>query len=147
MENEPGTPADPPLSEEGREQARKVAEWLSPEGFDVYATNGATTAELGDTIAPGGSLWVYGPKVRGLDPSLPAPEVRMTVWRINGSGAVPVVSGVAVPRAEVSLAEPGAYRVEVSIVPRHLGPYLRDLGPAYAERELPWIYTGAIYVE
>ena len=35
VENEPGTPADPPLSEEGLEQARKVAEWLAPEGFDV----------------------------------------------------------------------------------------------------------------
>jgi 2,3-bisphosphoglycerate-dependent phosphoglycerate mutase len=35
VENEPGTPADPPLSEEGREQARRVAEWLAPEGFDV----------------------------------------------------------------------------------------------------------------
>jgi probable phosphoglycerate mutase len=35
VENEPGTPADPPLSEEGREQARKVADWLAPEGFDV----------------------------------------------------------------------------------------------------------------
>ena len=35
VENEPGTPADPPLSEEGHEQARRVAEWLAPEGFDV----------------------------------------------------------------------------------------------------------------
>lgn len=34
-ENEPGTPADPPLSEEGHEQARRVAEWLAPEGFDA----------------------------------------------------------------------------------------------------------------
>ncbi|MCU1486107.1 MAG: hypothetical protein JWN67_2853 [Actinomycetia bacterium] len=35
VENEPGTPADPPLSEEGHEQARRVADWLAPEGFDV----------------------------------------------------------------------------------------------------------------
>jgi probable phosphoglycerate mutase len=35
VENEPGTPADPPLSDEGHEQARRVAEWLAPEGFDV----------------------------------------------------------------------------------------------------------------
>jgi probable phosphoglycerate mutase len=35
-ENEPGgKPADPPLSEEGHRQARLVAEWLAPEGFDV----------------------------------------------------------------------------------------------------------------
>jgi probable phosphoglycerate mutase len=35
VENEPGTPADPPLSDEGLDQARRVAEWLAPEGFDV----------------------------------------------------------------------------------------------------------------
>jgi probable phosphoglycerate mutase len=35
IENEPGTPADPPLCEEGHEQARRVAAWLAPEGFDV----------------------------------------------------------------------------------------------------------------
>lgn len=35
VENEPGTPADPPLCDEGHDQARRVAEWLAPEGFDV----------------------------------------------------------------------------------------------------------------
>ncbi|MCU1374923.1 MAG: hypothetical protein JWO68_2209 [Actinomycetia bacterium] len=35
IENEPGTPADPPLSEVGHDQARRVADWLAPEGFDA----------------------------------------------------------------------------------------------------------------
>ena len=41
----------------------------------------------------------------------------------------------------------GAYRVELLITPRHLAPYLADLGPALAQVELPWIYASPIYVE
>ena len=41
----------------------------------------------------------------------------------------------------------GAYRVEITMVPHHLGPYLADLGTAYAEVELPWIYASPIYVQ
>jgi hypothetical protein len=46
----------------------------------------------------------------------------------------------------VPLTVAGAYRVEVKMIPRHLGPYLGTLGPAYSERELPWIYASPIYV-
>jgi hypothetical protein len=119
----------------------------TPEGFDIHAQNGAVTAELGDTLAPGGTLFVTPPKVRDLDPSLPAPEIRFTVWRISSAGPVSVASGAATAPFDVPMTERGAYRVEISLIPRHLGPYLRDLGPAFAERELPWIYTSAIYVE
>ena len=45
------------------------------------------------------------------------------------------------------LSASGAVRIEVSMIPRHLGPYLRDLGTAMAEQELPWIYTSPIYVQ
>lgn len=109
----------------------------TPEGFAVVA--GAGT--LGDTVAVGTTLTVAQPVVRGLDPSLPAPEIRTTVVRVDATGRTEL------PGAEVLLDRPGAYRVEVSIVPRHLGPYLRDLGPAFAEQELPWIYTSPIYVQ
>jgi hypothetical protein len=86
------------------------------------------------------------PKVRGLDQGLPAPEIKATVIRAN-AGVVEIVASGSGPELDVALPGPGAYRVEVSIVPHHLGPYLRDLGTAYADRELPWIYTSAIYVE
>jgi hypothetical protein len=116
----------------------------TPEGFDVYATGGG---ELGDTVTFNAThLVVKLPKVRGLDPALPAPEIRATVLRLN-AGAVTTVTSGSGPDIDVTLPGPGAYRVEVTIVPRHLGPYLRDLGPAFADRELPWIYTSAIYVE
>jgi probable phosphoglycerate mutase len=52
VENEPGTPADPPLSEEGREQARKVADWLAPEGFDaVYSSPMRRAVETAEPLA------------------------------------------------------------------------------------------------
>ena len=117
----------------------------TPQGFDVYATSGSGTAELGSTVPVGAMLTVAVPTVRDLDPSLPAPEIKATVLRATASGAVVVASGST--QLAVPLDQPGAYRVEVSIVPHHLGPYLGDLGTAYADRELPWIYTSAIYAQ
>ncbi len=39
VENAPGKPADPPLSEVGREQARRLADWLVHESIDaLYAS-------------------------------------------------------------------------------------------------------------
>jgi hypothetical protein len=143
-------PSDPIAIEAALAKGRLFAVFEimgTPEGFDVFATNGATVAELGDTIAAGGArLVVKLPKVRGLASSLPAPAVHATVLRITASGATAVATGAG-PELDVALPGPGAYRVEISIVPNHLGPYLRDLGPAFAERELPWIYANAIYVE
>ncbi len=119
----------------------------TPDGFDVYATGPAGTAELGDTVAAAGAqLVVKVPTVRALDPGLPAPEIRATVLHLTAGGAVTVGTGSG-PELAVALPGPGAYRVEISIVPHHLGPYLRDLGTDMADRELPWIYTSAIYVE
>ena len=110
----------------------------TPDGFRVAAGSGT----LGDTVPVGTPLTVTLPTVRGLDPSLPAPEIRATVVRVDATGRtdLPGTEGVVLDR-------PGAYRIEVSIVPHHLGPYLRDLGSSLADQELPWIYTGAIYVQ
>jgi len=117
----------------------------TPQGFDVYATSGSGTAELGSTVPVGAMLTVAVPTVRDLDPSLPAPEIKATVLRATATGAVAVASGST--QLAVPLDQPGAYRVEISIVPHHLGPYLGDLGTGYADRELPWIYTSAIYAQ
>jgi hypothetical protein len=46
---------------------------------------------------------------------------------------------------EVQVPGPGVYRVEVWITPRHLVPYLGDR-PDLSERELPWLYSGAVFV-
>ena len=120
----------------------------TPDGFDVRATTAAgATIELGGQLAvsDGATLVVDLPRVLGLDPSLPAPEIHARIIRIDAAGATEVVAGEG-PQLSAPLSAPGAYRVEVGIVPHHLGPYLGNLGPDYAEQDLPWIYANPIYV-
>lgn len=127
----------------------------TPEGFDVRAvTPIGTTIELGGTVPPGtgAQLVIDVPRVRDLDLALPAPTIRVNVYWIDPAGPVlRVASGDGITTGDgqvrAHIGAPGAYRVEVTIVPSHLGPYLGDLGPAYAEAELPWIYTSPFYVE
>jgi hypothetical protein len=113
----------------------------TPVGFDVHAG----PAELGGEVTVGTSLEVSVPQVRNLDPSLPAPEIKATVWRVTANGPTAVATGPG-PTLSVPMDQPGAYRVEISIVPHHLAPYLRDLqSMGWADRELPWIYASPIY--
>jgi hypothetical protein len=123
----------------------------TPDGFDVHATTpSGATVELGGTVArsEGAMITVDVPKVRNLDPSLPAPTIRARVIWIDsesGMGAQEIASGED-GQVLAHIGSPGAYRVEVTIIPRHLGPYLGDLGTAAADVELPWIYASPIYV-
>jgi probable phosphoglycerate mutase len=50
--NSDGTPADPPLSRLGREQARLVAEWLAEEGIDrIYSSPMLRARETAEPLA------------------------------------------------------------------------------------------------
>jgi hypothetical protein len=120
----------------------------TPDGFDTYAkTPSGTIVEIGGTIAraEGADLTVQIPTVRNLDPSLPAPTITGKVIWIDAEGPKELARGDTTFLAH--LGAPGAYRVEITITPSHLGPYLGDLGTAMAEVELPWIYTSPFYVE
>ena len=114
----------------------------TPVGFDVHAGS----AELGGTATIGTMLEVALPTVRSLDPSLPVPVIRANVYLVTASGSTMIASSTD-PTLAVPLTTAGAYRVEITIIPHHLGPYLRDLGTSYADAELPWIYANPIYVE
>jgi len=120
----------------------------TPSNFNAYADDGAgAELPLGSQIAATSpSTFVLDvPTVRNLDPSLPAPEVRAKILHVDATGEHEVASGAG-PQLSVSM-EPGAYRAVVYMTPHHLGPYLgTTLGPGYAEREIPWIYTSPIYV-
>lgn len=121
----------------------------TPEGFDVSVKGaGGVTYELGSVIphaTGGGVITVEVPHVKDLDPSLPAPTITGIVYWIDAAGSHELARGTETFMA--NLGARGAYRIEIRITPSHLGPYLRDLGSAMAEKELPWIYTSPFYVE
>ncbi|NVB77980.1 MAG: hypothetical protein HOV81_06250 [Kofleriaceae bacterium] len=118
----------------------------TPAGFDIHATTATGTAELGETVPVGSTLEIDVPTVRNLDPSLPAPEIAATVWFVDATGATVAATGAGA-HLSVPMSNKGAYRVEISITPHHLGPYLRDLGTGFADRQLPWIYASPVYAE
>ena len=120
----------------------------TPSGFDVFAGDGSTAVgELGDELSASAGLQieVAVPSVYQLDPTLPAPEIRARILRVDAGGVTEVAAGPG-PSLAAPLDVAGAYRVEVLITPRHRGPYLRRLGTAFAEREHVWIYANPIYV-
>lgn len=119
----------------------------TPVGFDARAVAGAMITELGGEVAAtaGATLEVTLPTVHDLAATLPAPAIRGRILRITAAGVTEVAAGAG-PTLSAPLDQAGAYRVEVSITPHHLGPYLGNLGTGYADMEHPWIYASPIYV-
>ncbi|MBI3204341.1 MAG: hypothetical protein HYZ29_22580 [Myxococcales bacterium] len=116
-----------------------------PIGFDFHAATGGEVTEMGGEV-----------------PAAASPVLHATVPTAEGGwGAKPPDLVVRLLRAKVGgwdvvheaaealahpVSEPGAYRVEVRMKPRHLTKYLSsyaDLG----EKEFVWIYSNAIYVK
>ncbi len=119
----------------------------TPAGFDARAVATTGVTELGGTVhvTDNAVMTVDVPHVLGLDPTLPVPEIVASIIQIDAGGAHVVASG-SDAQLTAPMTAPGAYRVEITIIPHHLGPYLADLGTAYADAELPWIYASPIYV-
>ncbi len=121
----------------------------TPIGFDIHATTAVgATAELGATLATtdGATLSVTVPVIRNLDPTLPVPEITASIIHIDSTGPTVVATGAG-PTLSAPMTAAGAYRVEITMIPHHLGPYLGDLGTAYADVSVPWIYANPIYVQ
>lgn len=74
VENRDGTPADPPLSEEGREQAERLTAWLADERIDaVYASPLRRARETAVPLARARGLEVaIEPGVVEFDPHAPS---------------------------------------------------------------------------
>jgi hypothetical protein len=143
-------PHDPAQIEQAMATGRifTVHEMLgTPAGFDVRAEDAAGTYEIGATVPRGARLVIDVPRVASIDSNLPAPVIRTRVLWIAPGGEVTELTSSTMNQVTVNLGAAGAYRVEISIIPRHLGPYLGDLGTDMAEAEVPWIYVSPFYVQ
>lgn len=117
-----------------------------PVGFDFHATSGETVIEMGGTaeLSAAPELRVAPPSVQNLDPAAEAPRITARLLKAREGGWDPVAE------ADEALAfvptEPGAYRAEIRIEPRHLRALLASYSDL-ADRSFVWIYANAIYVE
>ncbi|HET6360607.1 MAG TPA: hypothetical protein VFH11_00955, partial [Gemmatimonadota bacterium] len=132
-----------------------IEAWGTPAGFDFRLEGRAAVAEMGSEVAmaPGQRLVVELPRVGGAAAGIGAgpgssgaagrtPQIRARLYRIDAGGSRTIVAESS-ERIDVAVPGPGAYRVEVGIVPRHLEPWLG--GTDYL-REVPWIYANPIRV-
>jgi len=139
--------------ETAREALRQARTWIAfdgfgtPLGFDFVAQLGANTFEMGDEVT-----WTDGMRVEvvlpTLDPRSPRsdvpPEIKGRLYRTVKNRTL-LHEWTDGPLDE-PIPGPGVYRVEVWLTPSHLAPYLGDFVDNYIDREVPWVYSGAIFV-
>lgn len=113
--------------------------WGPPTGFDFVAeAAGDARWEMGTEtrFAAGTRLRVTPPQTEGGTP-------RMVLKRVTDAGVEVLHDG---PGAiDVEAPGPGAYRVEVHVVPDHLRVELGGLADRFL-REVVWIYSNPIYL-
>jgi hypothetical protein len=116
-----------------------------PLGFDARIESAAGTVEMGGeaSLADAPEIVATLPTVRQLDPALEGPIVTAHVLRATMTGFEEVASSEG--ELHFAPSEPGAYRVEVRIVPLHLAGWLGDYADLAAEPR-PWIYANPFYV-
>jgi len=113
-----------------------------PVGFDFTATSSKGEHAMGDRIewqnvAEGGlDLHVKLPRS---NPS----SVRARILKATGSGWVTVAES-ADANLDFKVTEPGAYRSELWMKPKHLKRHL--IGNWHLIKPMPWVYSNPIYV-
>ncbi len=121
-----------------------VFEYLGfAEGFDFHATDGMNVVEMGGEAQVGMNIELAAPTIRGLDPDAEQPTITVRLLKAVEGGWSEVESSES--RISVALTEPGAYRADIRMVPRHLREFLKNFSDL-ADNEFPWIYSNAIYV-
>ncbi|MBI4699885.1 MAG: hypothetical protein HY744_01755 [Deltaproteobacteria bacterium] len=118
-----------------------------PEGFDFHATGADGVREMGEEVVLSGgpvTLEVALPHVRQLDAQAEPPELTLRILRATEQGWQEVSSDKA--DMKYTPSEPGAYRAEVRMVPRHLAAFLSSYADL-AAADFVWIYSNPIYVK
>jgi hypothetical protein len=115
------------------------------QGFDAYVEAGGETFEIGAEVsfADAPEIVAVAPVVQELDPAVDAPEITVHVLRAIEDGFEEVAQGTDM--LQYVPDGPGAYRVEVRIVPHHLATYLGAYADDAASPRV-WIYANPFYV-
>ncbi len=141
----------PALVEEALREARShiVFEVFgTPVGFDM-TVQGTGVAELGDEVVfEAGMEVVVTPPT--LDPRSPradvSPIVITRIYFADATGRTLLTEAEGDAEVRVAVPGPGLVRTEVWIQPLHLAPYLGELAADYADRTVPWLQTGGIFL-
>ncbi|MEZ4251289.1 MAG: hypothetical protein R3B99_24020 [Polyangiales bacterium] len=117
----------------------------TPVGFDFVAQSEGTTFEMGDAAPLGATLRVARPSLPEGFPSEPAPDLTIVLYRAAADGAVEVARTT---EAELvfEATTPGAYRVEVRMMPNHILPFVETRADRLM-REQTWVYSNPIFVD
>jgi hypothetical protein len=131
--------------------------WVVFEGFgspyqmDYYA-NLATTGSVvgvGETGSLGGgsaTIVVQTPTLFSQSPhGDEKPIIRTRLKQVIAGGTDQVVASSENAPLSFTATTPGAYRAEISIVPRHLRVYLSDF-PNSVDQEFMWVITNHLYL-
>jgi len=111
-----------------------------PIGFDFTADG---TIEMGEDAPLGATLRMTMPRLPDDWPREPAPILGARMIRAADGGGIEVLRGDS--DLEYVATEPGAYRVEVRMIPEHTRPELGTRADRLI-REVAWVYSNPIFV-
>ena len=116
-----------------------------PVGFDFHAESTIDgLKEMGSEVTAPATLHATMPTIQGLQ-GTDAPTLSLHVYRAKLTGWDEVATSTE-PTLTYKPDQPGAYRVEVRIVPKHLRPWVNKRNDLL-KAERPWLYSNAIYVK
>lgn len=129
-----------------------------PHGFDYYAdgTDPMQRGEIGAEVAAGATLHLRPPQPLPPDAQGTEPVLRVVILRVapGAEKSQPVLERQLTATelkagpdltVDTKASGPGAYRVEVHLLPLHLLPLLGAEAKQY-KREYPYLYSGPIFV-
>ena len=122
----------------------------SPVGMDFYAKVGEGVYSVGESQALSGGkaiITVKFPEMHRKSPQgAKSPVIKLQLKKVLSDGLDQVVATSASGDLVYTTQEPGAYRAEVTIQPKHLEDWLGPFSDL-ADDTYPWIITNHIYLD
>jgi hypothetical protein len=116
-----------------------------PDGFDCHVlADDDERHEMGSTVTFEAGMAVHLTIPHLTEERAGGAELRLIVYQTSEGSWAPIAEGEG-PNLTAPLDEPGIYRCEVRITPRHLAPTMEFVANL-AENEFPWIYGNAFRV-